>query len=68
MKTRLSEYAAIQAELADVEAENERLREIIDKKEDLRAFEPDSCNGDCDEIRINGKKRLLLIKAKFGWD
>ena len=40
LKTRLSEYAAIQSELADVEAENDSLREIIDKKENLRAFDP----------------------------
>ena len=40
LKTRLSEYAAIQSELADVEAENDSLREIIDKQEDLRAFDP----------------------------
>lgn len=39
LKVRLSEYAAGQAELIDVRAENTQLREIIDKKEDLRDFE-----------------------------
>jgi rod shape-determining protein MreC len=40
LKTRLSEYAAIQSELADVQAENDSLREIIGKKDDLRAYDP----------------------------
>lgn len=39
LKSRLSEYAAIQAELTDIQAENERLLAIIDKKEDLRAYD-----------------------------
>ena len=39
LKTRLSEYASIQAELSDVGAENDRLRAIIDKKENLRDYE-----------------------------
>ena len=39
LKSRLSEYAAGQAELIDVSAENERLREIIEKKDDLRNYE-----------------------------
>ena len=39
LKTRLSEYASIQAELSDVGAENDRLRAIIDKEENLRDFE-----------------------------
>lgn len=39
LKERLSEYAAVQAELADVSVENDRLREIIDKKESLSDFE-----------------------------
>ena len=40
LKIRLSEYASGQAELADVRAENERLLEIVGKKDDLRVYEP----------------------------
>ncbi|PID04131.1 MULTISPECIES: rod shape-determining protein MreC [unclassified Sporosarcina] len=40
LKKRLETYAAMQAELVDVKANNVKLRGIIDKQEDLRAFEP----------------------------
>ncbi|MEK5039095.1 rod shape-determining protein MreC [Sporosarcina sp. FSL K6-3457] len=40
LKMRLSEYASNQAELSDIQAENERLLEIIGKTDDLRAYEP----------------------------
>ena len=40
LKSRLSEYASTQAELADIKAENKRLLEIIGKEEDLREYEP----------------------------
>lgn len=40
LKARLSEYASTQAELADVQEENKSLREIVDKKENLRAYDP----------------------------
>ena len=39
LKERLGEYAAVQAELTEVKLENDTLREIIDKKEDLSDFE-----------------------------
>lgn len=39
LKERLGEYAATQATLTEVKLENEELREIIDKKEDLSNFE-----------------------------
>ncbi|ARD47034.1 rod shape-determining protein MreC [Sporosarcina sp. P37] len=40
LKERLQTFAAMQAEMIDVKANNDRLRAIIDKQEDLRAFEP----------------------------
>lgn len=40
LKARLTEYAENQATLVDVQAENKRLREIIGKEENLRAYEP----------------------------
>lgn len=40
LKERLSEYASSQAELLDIRAENERLRDLVDKEDDLRAYEP----------------------------
>lgn len=40
LKTRLAEYAAVQAELSDVRHENDRLRGIVGKEEDLRDYEP----------------------------
>lgn len=40
LKARLKEYASTQAELADVKADNNKLRELVDKKESLRDYEP----------------------------
>lgn len=40
LKERLNEYASVQAELREVKLENNELREIIDKKEDLNAYNP----------------------------
>jgi rod shape-determining protein MreC len=40
LKARLKEYASTQAELADVKADNKKLREIVDKKESLRVYDP----------------------------
>lgn len=40
LKERLSEYASSQAELLDIRAENDRLRDIVNKEEDLRSYEP----------------------------
>lgn len=40
LKERLNEYAAVQAELREVKIENSEFREIIDKKEDLNAYNP----------------------------
>ncbi|WOV82932.1 rod shape-determining protein MreC [Sporosarcina jeotgali] len=40
LKARLTEYASTEVELADIKEENERLRKIIDKKDDLRAYDP----------------------------
>lgn len=40
LKERLNEYASVQAELREVTIENEALREIVDKKEDLNAYDP----------------------------
>ncbi|PIC63860.1 rod shape-determining protein MreC [Sporosarcina sp. P13] len=40
LKERLDTFASIQAELADVKADNVKLRGIIDKQDDLRAYEP----------------------------
>ena len=40
LKGRLSEYASNQSKLTDIQAENDRLREIIGKEENLRAYEP----------------------------
>ncbi|MFS0689863.1 rod shape-determining protein MreC [Sporosarcina sp. 179-K 8C2 HS] len=40
LKARLKEYASTQAELADVKADNEKLREIVGKKDSLRDYEP----------------------------
>lgn len=39
LKERLNEYASVQAELIEVTVENDRLREIIDKKDSLSDFE-----------------------------
>ncbi|MDW0118102.1 rod shape-determining protein MreC [Sporosarcina thermotolerans] len=40
LKARLKEYASTQAELADVRADNEKLRQIIGKEESLRDYSP----------------------------
>lgn len=40
LKDRLSEYASSQAELIDIRNENDRLRDIIGKEDDLRSYEP----------------------------
>lgn len=40
LKSRLTEYASTEVELADIKEENNRLRKIIDKQDDLRAYEP----------------------------
>ncbi|SKA90768.1 rod shape-determining protein MreC [Sporosarcina newyorkensis] len=40
LKERLDAYAATQAELVDVKSDNVKLREIVNKLDDLRAYEP----------------------------
>ncbi|GKV68780.1 cell shape-determining protein MreC [Sporosarcina sp. NCCP-2716] len=40
LKARLTEYASNEVKLADMKEENERLRKIVDKQEDLRAYDP----------------------------
>lgn len=40
LKARLQEYAASQAELLDVKADNEKLREIVGKQDSLRDYNP----------------------------
>lgn len=40
LKARLQEYASTESELLDVKADNEKLREIIGKKDSLRDFDP----------------------------
>ena len=40
LKARLEDYASLQAKVNDLQLENEELRKIIDKEEDLRAFNP----------------------------
>ncbi|MFC4409898.1 rod shape-determining protein MreC [Chungangia koreensis] len=40
LKSRLEEFAKVQAEANDMASENERLRELIDKTEDLRDYDP----------------------------
>ncbi|WP_213422850.1 rod shape-determining protein MreC [Bhargavaea massiliensis] len=40
LRARLVEYAAVQAELSDIRKENERLKDIVGKEDDLRDFEP----------------------------
>lgn len=39
LKARLDEYASAQAELVDVQAENNRLRQLLDKQESIREYE-----------------------------
>lgn len=40
LKERLNEYISVQTALKEVQIENAELREIIDKKEDLDAYDP----------------------------
>lgn len=40
LKGRLEEFAKLQADVNDLASENTRLREIVDKKDDLREYEP----------------------------
>lgn len=40
LKGRLEEFAKLQADVNDLASENTRLREIVDKEEDLREFDP----------------------------
>lgn len=40
LKARLQEYASSQAELLDVKADNEKLREIVGKQDSLRDYNP----------------------------
>ncbi|AQQ52898.1 rod shape-determining protein MreC [Planococcus lenghuensis] len=44
LKARLEEYASVQAEVADLRIENEELRKIVGKEEDLRDFNPIQAN------------------------
>jgi len=40
LKSRLEQFAKLQASVNDLASENTRLREIVDKKEDLRKYDP----------------------------
>jgi len=40
LKGRLEEFAKLQADVNDLASENTRLREIVDKEEDLREYDP----------------------------
>lgn len=40
LKARLEDYASLQGEVNDLALENKELRSIVDKEEDLRAFDP----------------------------
>lgn len=40
LKARLEDYASLQAEVNDLKLEKKELQEIVDKKEDLRDFNP----------------------------
>ena len=40
LKGRLEEFAKLQADVNDLASENTRLREIVDKEEDLRDYDP----------------------------
>ncbi|MEK4486603.1 rod shape-determining protein MreC [Psychrobacillus sp. FSL H8-0484] len=40
LKARLEDYASLQAEVNDLQLENKELRGIVDKEENLRAFNP----------------------------
>ena len=66
LKSRLSEYASTQAELADIKTENKRLLEIIGKEEDLRDYEPIhatviSRNPD------QWEEKIIIDKGKVAW-
>ncbi|RNF40944.1 rod shape-determining protein MreC [Planococcus salinus] len=40
LKTRLEEFAGVQAEVKDLRSENAELREVVGKQEDLREYNP----------------------------
>ena len=40
LKVRLEDYVALQASVNDLRLENDELRKIVDKEEDLRAYNP----------------------------
>ena len=40
LKARLEEFAGVQAEVTDLRSENEELKELVGKEEDLREFNP----------------------------
>lgn len=40
LKGRLEEFAKLQADVNDLSSENTRLREVVDKQDDLRKYEP----------------------------
>jgi rod shape-determining protein MreC len=40
LKARLEEFAGVQAEVTDLRSENEELKELVDKEEDLRDYNP----------------------------
>ncbi|MEI4769416.1 rod shape-determining protein MreC [Psychrobacillus sp. FJAT-51614] len=40
LKARLEDYASLQADVNDLENENQKLRDIVDKEENLRAYDP----------------------------
>ncbi|KOS60919.1 rod shape-determining protein MreC [Lysinibacillus agricola] len=40
LKARLEEFAAVQAEATDLKSDNKKLQELLDKSENLKAFNP----------------------------
>ena len=40
LKASLEDYAALQADVNDLQSENKELRRIVDKEEDLRDYNP----------------------------
>lgn len=40
LKARLEDFAVVQAEATDLKSENNKLRELLDKTESLKAFNP----------------------------
>ncbi|MBD3107838.1 rod shape-determining protein MreC [Bacillus sp. AGMB 02131] len=40
LKARLEEYATLQTKVQDLESENEELRSLLDKEDDLRSYSP----------------------------